>query len=66
MVATTALTLSALVVSALAVAEPAVTAAAELFPRQSAGDPALVGYISSGSGCETSPNWSEPRLSCFD
>ena len=51
MVATTALTLSILVTSALAVPEPAVTAAAELFPRQSAIDPALVGYISSGSGC---------------
>ena len=50
--AATIITLSALVSGALAAAEPAVTAAAMLYPRQAAIDPALVGYISASSGCE--------------
>ena len=50
--AATIITLSALVSGALAAAEPAVTAAAMLYPRQSGIDPALVGYISASSGCE--------------
>jgi hypothetical protein len=52
MVATT-IVLSALVTSAIAVAEPAVTAAPRLHPRQSV-DPALVGYMSASGGCKSS------------
>jgi len=54
MVATTKLVLSGLVTSALAIAEPAVTAAAELQPRQYAVNPVLVGYISASDGCTSS------------
>jgi hypothetical protein len=53
MVATT-IVLSALVGSALAVAEPTVTAAPRLHPRQSDVDPALVGYMSASDGCKSS------------
>jgi len=45
--------LSAFTAGALAAAEPAVTAAAQLYLRQSGMDPALVGYISASSGCES-------------
>jgi len=50
--AATIITLSTLISGALAIAEPAVTAAAMLYPRQSAMDPALVGYISASDGCK--------------
>jgi hypothetical protein len=46
--------LSTLATGVLAVAESAVTAATILYPRQSAIDPALVGYISASSGCKSS------------
>jgi hypothetical protein len=52
--ATTIITLSTLAIGALAAAEPAVTAAAMLYPRQSGVDPALVGYISASDGCKSS------------
>lgn len=46
------LCLAAFASSALAAAEPAITAAAQLLPRQSGVDPALVGYIRASSGCK--------------
>lgn len=46
------ITLSSLAIGALAAAEPAVTAAAMLDPRQIFYDPALVGYPSASSGCK--------------
>ena len=52
MVATT-IVLFALVTSVLAVAEPAVTTAPKLYSRQTAIDPALVGYLSASDGCES-------------
>jgi hypothetical protein len=42
-----------LAIGALAAAEPAVTAAAMLDPRQIYNNPALVGYISASSGCKS-------------
>lgn len=50
--AATIITLSSLAIVALAAAEPAVTAAAMLNPRQLTIDPALVGYISASNGCK--------------
>lgn len=50
--AATFITLSSLAIGALAAAEPAVTAAAMLEPRQIFYDPALVGYPSASSGCK--------------
>ena len=50
--AATVIALSSLAIGALAAAEPAVTAAAMLEPRQIFYDPALVGYISASSGCK--------------
>jgi len=51
--AATIITLSTLAIGALAAAEPAVTAAAMLEPRQIFYDPALVGYPSASSGCKS-------------
>ena len=50
--AATLIALSSLAIGALAAAEPAVTAAAMLDPRQIYNNPALVGYISASSGCK--------------
>lgn len=50
--AATLITLSSLAIGALAAAEPAVTAAAILDPRQIFNNPALVGYISASNGCK--------------
>jgi hypothetical protein len=61
MVATTTIVLSGLITSALAVAEPAVTAAAELQPRQYAVNPVLVGYISASDGCTSQSPSFQPR-----
>ena len=47
------ITFSSLVIGALAAAEPAVTAAAVLEPRQIFYDPALVGYPSASGGCKS-------------
>jgi hypothetical protein len=52
---TTTIVLSGLITGALALTEPAVTAAAELSPRQIFPNPALVGFISASSGCKQSP-----------
>jgi hypothetical protein len=51
--AATLIALSSLAIGALAAAEPAVTAAAMLDPRQIYNNPALVGYISASSGCKS-------------
>lgn len=48
----TLIALSAFTIGALAAAEPAVTAAAMLDPRQLVINPALVGYISASNGCK--------------
>jgi hypothetical protein len=50
--AATLIALSTFAIGALAAAEPAVTAAAMLDPRQIYNNPALVGYISASSGCK--------------
>ena len=50
--AATIIALSALTIGALAAAEPAVTAAVMLDPRQLVINPALVGYISASNGCK--------------
>jgi hypothetical protein len=52
--AATLIALSTFAIGALAAAEPAVTAAAMLDPRQIYNNPALVGYISASSGCKLS------------
>lgn len=52
--AATFITLSSLAIGALAAAEPAVTAAAMLDPRQLFPAPDFVGYISGSSGCKCS------------
>lgn len=53
--AATIITLSAFTIGALAAAEPAVTEAAMLYPRQIFPNPALVGYISASDGCKLCP-----------
>ncbi|KAM0711918.1 hypothetical protein Q7P35_001288 [Cladosporium inversicolor] len=60
--AATLIALSAFTIGALAAAEPAVTAAAMLDPRQLAINPALVGYISVSDGYDNSRACDFPQV----